>query len=972
MSDSTDTTDRLILPYPRYCPDRHGGFAAVDFGTTNSTVTLYDPSRPRPSLPLPVDQRAALRRETADLLRREPRAEELTEPRQAQCRAEWSVLRTRIAADLAQVDPQALADLVAVDESTNGPLLYDVLLALDNAQIGCTPQLGAWLAARLHHCYDTAFSTPALAHHSLYPVRLDSATELDEVSSRLDVTDVDPYLRVRLGIPLAHGASYGTVLGLKHHLNDPDYALPLRDDPRRVGFDALLGAAVGFLLQETDRFTGANPDRLDGAPVDHVVATYPTMAPPSARRRLDEVIGSVLGVGDVDLSYDEAISAALFFLMRDLGTDYELGIEALRARFRPVPGEERHWTENMLVIDIGGGTTDIALVTVHLHDGTPELPDVEPGTAGRYYRVVPQLRGTSGRNRRGGDFLTLQVFHWLKAVIADHLLTIAWPEQTGFGESRESWRQWQDGVTANLERSYQDDNGRYVPGSLVERTLEALRRDTDVPDSDAAQRVRDNVERVVGTRFDPHRIGPGSNQVREQTFWAIWRRAEEAKKQIAPGTPYRLATDHVQDIVRTLDSVPTDQPTEIGQGPVELGYGSFAGAATPMLVEISKLAAGLAASRLDATERLDRIILTGKASQLALAAEVVAREFAARRPRGEPAVEVVVERTYPKNAASIGAAWAASISSLGAPDADTELLRQGVTEVAVEVDNLLLELPCALAVRSRADRNRVVLPAGTPFEEFADGRLRAFAQLGVLGDRCVIERQVDGGHPLPWGSFQWRDLDARIRAEDPGLSLDRKLWPARISAGIEVDGSLSLELLLWQGSRPYLRIDESQAAVQVPVGPSGAPAEVLRLADRILVEPPDGQPPRPAFGSGTGNRAFTRETFVDELGESRPGVLGHLPLPPPDDSGGWTFLLRADDGGERPIGTLDAAFDTEATYVVSLDARGAVRVHAGAPPLWTTSTVLDIEHERGLVFRLPLGTPQSDFDDHDSPFDGTH
>ncbi|MFF3855940.1 hypothetical protein [Micromonospora sp. NPDC002575] len=957
---------RRIRPGVRRFPDRHGGLAAVDFGTTNSTVTLYDPYRPPPLLPMPADQRAVLCRETVALLRAEPADDELATPRAQACRAEWSALRDRIAVDLTGVDVAGLVEAVESDEAAGGALLHRVLLALDLAQPGGTAPFSAWLAGRLHHCYDTAFATPALEHHCLFPVRLDSAIEAEEVPSRLDVTAVDPELRVRLGPPLGDGTPLASVRGLKHHLDDPGFRVGLRDDDRTVDVEALLGGAFGFLLDRTDEFTRAHPDRLESGHVDQVVATYPTMAPPSARQRLARVLTDVLGVGEADLRYDEAISAALFFLMRDLGANYAIGIEALRARFRPVPGRPRHWIENSLVVDIGGGTTDIALVTVHLRDETPPLPEAEPGVTGRYYRLRPQLRGTSGRARRGGDFLTLQVFHLLKAIIADHLLTTGHTGVDQLGEAG-AWREWQDTVTAGLDASCRED-GRYVPGRLVRQALGALRRDTAVPEGPAGRRFRDNVERVLGTRT----VGvAGSPQGRERTFGDLWDLAERAKIGVAPDRPFRLPADVVQDIVSRADGVPAKLPPGIGGGPLELSYAHFVEVTEPMLVEVSRLAAGLARARLDDADRLDRVILTGKASQLALAAHVVGRELAAGNRRGEPPVRVAVERTYAKNAASMGAAWAASLASLGAPVADEDLLRQGATEVAVEVDNMLQALPCALSMAGRADQGRVLLPAGTPLREQADGSLRAFATIGPLGDRCIIRREVDGGQPVPWGVFRWSELDSRLAESGASRRLDRRLWPRQIRAGIEVDAAGNLDLLLWRGERPYLRVDRAEPAPRLPAELLGDAADATAHADRLHVAGARETPPRPAL-HGPGTAPATRETFVDEHGEPRPGVLGAGALPPPGDDGRWGLLYRTDDGRDHLVGTLSAVPGARGPHLVSLDADGVVRVHAGDPPRWDTDDPLDVETHPGVVFRVRLGAPQLDADDHDNPFDGTH
>ncbi|WP_229075934.1 hypothetical protein [Actinoplanes sp. DH11] len=958
--------DRRIQPARRRVRDRrHGGLAAVDFGTTNSTVTLYDPNLPPPVVPMPADQRAALSRAVVRLLRREVRADELRDLSFDQCRAEWDTVRTRIGADLAGGDGRGLADTVEAEEAAHHPLLHDVLLALEAAQAGGTAPFAGWLADRLHHCYDEAFGTPALEHYSLFPVRLDNATDQNEVPSRLDVTAVDPDLRVRLGRPLGDGSTLATLRGLKHYLDKPDFRLPLRDERRSVELEPLLGGAFGFLLDRSDEFTHAHPDRLEDAPIDHVVVTYPTMAPPAVRRRLENVITGLLGVGEVDLRYDEAIAAALFFLMRDLGANHTTGVEALRARFRAVPGDERHRIENTLVVDVGGGTTDIALITTHLHDETPPMPDAPPGSTGRHYRLVPQLRGTSGRSRRGGDFLTLQVFRLIKAMIADQLLTLPHPGDDATDEA-EAWADWQRRTAAELDPAYRTEDGRYRPGSLIAQTRQALQRDTSIPEPAAALRVRDNVELVVGTRT-AGRPADAATAAREKAFYQLWDLAETAKIAVEEERPVRLPADVVEDVARAVVPADADVPPGFGGGLDPLTHADFVAVGEPMLVEISRLAAALARTRLTGAERLDRVLLTGKASQLGLAARVVARELAGGQGADSRPVQVVVERTYAKNAASMGAAWAASMSALGTAEPDEELLRQGATEVSIEVDNLLLDLPCTLSMRGLSDRNRELLTAGTPFQEQPGGRLRAFATIGRLPDRLVIVREVDGGQPLPWGVFRWSDLDVRLAEDAPGVRLDRKIWPRQIRCGIEADGSLDVHLLLWQGDRPAYRVDRSVPAVRVPREVDLPLLDLARLADRILVA--GAAAPRPAL---RGDRPPTSERLADADGSLRDGLLGHTPLPPPDADGRWAFLFHDEQGRQHLLGRLSAEPGPPVPHVVSVDDEGAIRVHAGDPPLWITDSPVDVEHRAGAVYRHPLGTPKAESDDHDNPFDGTH
>ncbi|PLZ41352.1 hypothetical protein CBP27_05540, partial [Fischerella thermalis WC542] len=76
-----------------------------------------------------------------------------------------------------------------------------------------------------------------------------------------------------------------------------------------------------------------------------------------------------------------------------------------------------------MVLDIGGGTTDLALIRLSLEEINPFEPGEDRGDGGRYYKLTPKLLGSSGHLQLGGELITLRLFLLLKAAIADCLLT---------------------------------------------------------------------------------------------------------------------------------------------------------------------------------------------------------------------------------------------------------------------------------------------------------------------------------------------------------------------------------------------------------------------------------------------------------------------------------------------------------------------------------------------------------------------
>ena len=119
-------------------------------------------------------------------------------------------------------------------------------------------------------------------------------------------------------------------------------------------------------------------------------------------------------------AYDEAVSVAIFFLWREFGGNLNIGIESFKTRCRQ---NGNKWSQNVLVLDIGGGTTDLALIELTLEDKTPFFADNEDrGLGGRYYKLTPKLLGSSGHLQLGGELITLRIFRLLKVAIADFLL----------------------------------------------------------------------------------------------------------------------------------------------------------------------------------------------------------------------------------------------------------------------------------------------------------------------------------------------------------------------------------------------------------------------------------------------------------------------------------------------------------------------------------------------------------------------
>src|SRR5262249_55758360 len=140
------------------------------------------------------------------------------------------------------------------------------------------------------------------------------------------------------------------------------FAVPLDGGLVPVTSDQLVQAAWAQLVDLTNHWRGRNPAARSKGRFTRAVVTYPTVAPPSVRREVETLVRD-LKFPDVVTDYDEAVAAALFYLHREFGGSLDLGPELFKARSRR---DKNKWFQNVLVLDVGGGSTDLALLQLTL------------------------------------------------------------------------------------------------------------------------------------------------------------------------------------------------------------------------------------------------------------------------------------------------------------------------------------------------------------------------------------------------------------------------------------------------------------------------------------------------------------------------------------------------------------------------------------------------------------------------------
>ncbi|MEV6378152.1 hypothetical protein AB0M31_01875 [Streptomyces sp. NPDC051773] len=982
-------------PVRRVADDRqrHRGFAAVDFGTTNSTVTIHD-MRQLDVRAMSRYQEARLRRELVALLGDPsvPGAQ----------RGQWRELLGDVVKQLLpeadeggarRDEPGAVLAGALEGGHGGGGWLHALYTALELRLAARDERLRGAVAPLLHACFDRAFDELPLDVLRLFPADLDQSGGT-ELASRVEVVQTRPELRVRMGEErvAVGGAADGApraYRGLKQYLGRdlalPD--LPARADGTPTTADDLIREGLRYLLDQGDEFISMNPREFHQGRIDHLVMTYPTIAPPVVRRRLRQLVGQGaqgvdgLGVTLVDTQFDEAVAAALFFIMRDFGGDYAAGVEAFRARCRRLPGSGRSWEQNVLVIDVGGGTTDLALINLKLKDNTPDPgPGQDPRFTGRLYVLTPTLLGSTGHLQLGGDLMTLRLFRWYKAVFADHLL-IRWPDR-------------HERVVATLKSPYATD-GQYVPGSLLAR------------DSEAEGYPHDLVDLVVPTRWDE--LPPSRVREVEQTFWLLWRLAEDAKIRLGAGTEDHRPPPETLEALLTALGVP--EAGGAGWAP-QLDAARFEQLMAPVLDEITDLVVALVENGLQGGDReLDRIFLSGKSSRMPLI-----RRALERRLRREPGVRwnsagIAVEEQYGKLATSIGACWGHHVRRFAHDEGNAQgVLGRGRYVLRIEVDNLRYYLPCdfgaTFQLGSAATPTYALLKAGDPLSPIGPGGTWAIRSKWEKQPRSLRVHRGTGTGWVEWGAF---DPDDWISRREPGFLLDLDEWTKQARFQVEVDADLSLHLHLVRGEPQYELRDEPQARVDLDagVGPDGqwTPLEIV-VDTRVAGDRPDkgtvvfsvAEDPRvPGADDRVGPGGWFDLLFREAGGAGARLLRGRMsePLPPPPHDG-WSFYARyptqpervlelvdvlpaprrADEGRDaaaRKERRDDGAEHQEGTeYVATLDERGGLRVHRTPVPYRAAGSVAEMWEHEGAVFRVGMNDAAAAHIAERDPFNGRH
>jgi hypothetical protein len=970
------------------------GWVALDFGTSNSTATMFDPKRVEPMRGLPEEQRTWLRRSFITLLERSgPDAMPGTSASGGALWEEWQ----RLLDDIGKTLPEGkdLESVVETFRAGNEKAMYEVLRQIELWLTTTSPELQNLVCQRLNQIYHEVLRIPSLQDLFLVPVELEQIPGSTEIPSEVEIASIDPTAteplesgrpEIEMGQAVRKARRELIEQGsepepgrfhkmLKSYMGT-EQSLDIVDRQgnrkEKLSIDRLLQAVWGKLLALTDEFRTRNPTSYSKGKIRRAVVTYPTVSPPMVRRKIEDLVEE-LGVTSVQIAYDEAVSSAIFFLMREFGPTPELGLEAFKAKCAQGTSDDGQpsWSQNVLVFDIGGGTTDMALIRLTLVDETDRAfnEGEDRGAGGHYYKMIPRLLGSSGHMQLGGELVTLRTFLLLKAVLADNLLTLSGPDGPLSDRIRD------------LDKIFRiDDN--YRKGSLVQYTF-AQREEQSSYDLALAA-----AETVVPTRWkdDPKRLW---------TFFRLWEWAEEAKIHLgkvrelnAASAIYEVDSTKMRGL---LDHIGVELNTGKDQDlNATLTQEHFEKAVGPDIREAVMIAKGLLESRLPVRkgeerqgpitrEPMDWLILSGKTCNLALVEREIRSVFSGVDYFIWNPERITFDPDFAKLSTSIGACYAESLRQFAFnPQGAKNILRKGLNQLYFAVNNLFFFLPSSFKRVIAGGPTTEVFNANTQLLQIdgeSMGKARTKWEPAPL-ETAIQREDYEGSAQHLWGNF-------------PGELLARKLsfsdeeWRSEIQHQLEINQKLEIRIRLCRG-RPHYVVPEDLASVNI-YRSLGTTADDESPNDNLLWDigialfsggqAYVGQMEKSIFNCGT-----PFEESFHGASDDNEAIAGMISISLEEDdffrNNKMTFFRRREgETNWEHIGELSkpgVPSNFPRRYRATLDKSGRLCLHAGEVPYWASLSEDVLKVTEGCVYSRPLYDAESKIEKDRDPLSGEH
>ncbi len=971
---------------------RFPGWFALDFGTSNSTVTLFDPIEVPIAEILPKEQEMRLRDRLSQWLS-SPASVALPDVSDD----DWENFIAEISKNL-EIEPGNLSE---VFESDNKERFLEAIRQIELC-LGNSERFRRAVSKKLYQIYHEVFRVPTLESQNLIPVVLDIDRRNTEIPSESEISQLGD-LKLRMGreardnrkkaIAQGTSGSLKEIISRFHHSpkryfgQERSFSVILNGEEETITANQLIQSAWAHLIELTEDYRQRARRRFSEGNFLTAVVTYPTVAPPLVRKEVKELVEQ-LGIDDVQTAYDEAVSVAIFFLWREFGGNLNIGIESFKTRCRQAGNK---WSQNVLVLDIGGGTTDLALIELTLEDKTPTFADYEDrGLGGRYYKLTPKLLGSSGHLQLGGELITLRIFRLLKVAIADFLLTAV---TTGDIENEKL----EDLINSELNERFLEQ-GKFKSGSL----LKCL--DKENPEGDVAYKdALDTAEKVLPTRWQqaPQRL---------QSFYILWDHAETAKLKLGQKSPdndslltFTLSEQQISELLtQSAVKLQVKDPNIIC---VTLDNQQFERAAASGIKEAIGIAKGLMESRLRPdniikdswnSQKVDWLILSGKTCNLDIVQRQIYQEFS-KSPYfvwNPERITFVLEFT--KLATSAGACYAEKLRRLRFdPEESKTLLRKGANQLEIDVKNLFYYLPCNFKRKTQSNDLLTIFSAGqelyqlAPWETVAKVRT---AWQGIQLTNIIYRQDYEDGDLRLWGSFDGKNLMKK-------LGMEEVEFLKKIKVQFEIDQTLEFSVLLCQGNPHYL-IDIpgiDLGAVVSETSPLFADGKLnwniaverfnknlndgdiaVNVIESATVDQPDAYHLVFEVGNDDSNLFQKFRYLRDGVTQPGTGLISNL-LPPFPQTGQHTFYVYQTDAETNSkkwirIGALskpDVTTDYPCQYRVTLDDQGILRMHAGEVPYWR-SINQECLKEEGCIYHAELELQPNEVDKERDPFCGIH
>ena len=960
--------------------------AAVDFGTTASTVTLL--RRGHTGGQVDAHQAAALARQLTAL----------TAPPDDAPRAWKSAVEGLRGGQLEIGGPsgRTVSGSEALAQLDNLAVATRVLLWAEEVRAASEDdELRLWLVERLHRVVTATVRTPALDLHRLTAVEFGygqgstptraPATSLREVQGNQD----------RRGVSRARGLAFELtpeetegITGIKRKLLTTPGGRASDQSPAPVH----LAQHVYHLLADRAEWVAHGEDTGTPGQLSTVLLTFPTSASPAARTQMVELVRRGLSAPNVELLIDEGLAAGLYFVMRDLTANLDVGLEALRAASRPVPGEPDTWRSIMLVVDIGGGTTDIALLDLVLRDLTPALDPADRFTSGRAYLLEPRILGTIGHGQLGGDLLTLLVLYWVKAALLD---------KAGRGDP--------DGTGEALSARVARQAGGNREHLVSREVRELLRHELPTHWREFGQDLED-VEEA---------------RRREAGFSTLWRLAERVKRALGEENgDTGLTEDELADLRGRFE------PLQGLTGPVAFSQDEFRVLIEPFVRQAAEMAAGLVSDAFrrmsarpgdgggggqhgpggsaDDAPCLDQVVLAGRSSTMAAVRRAVHHALrradylhgrVTRKVEWNPERLEVETGFLAKQATSLGAAWLHRVrGTVGVFGKESGGMIH--SELSIVTQGLFSCLPCDFVLQGLAAMAIELFSSGTPFEQLGpDGSLGLASPWRPVVRTPSVIRPRAGSSPIPWGI-----LEVENRARRAGCDMSSPAWDfdhgAEMLFRVCVDERLNLTAEFRHGPRQHYWLPDDPAADR-----RGALALNSRAGLRFATHQPTVRVPGdvcaateewgspgcvlhkvfPADGGEAGvplleyfPDLFHLGARPDPLVEPTPGRITELHLGEHALSSEFLyFYVRDPDGGDPvfldklPVPAANPHARSSPVRV-TLDARGELRLHRGALRTPEAESFVEAEQRPGWVHRVPMEITAREYQAGWDPDSGEH